>query len=339
MSIEPKPLHRIRDFAGLLAYIPSLLGFQPERSIVLVCLDDSRVTLSMRFDLNDSSAPANVDTIAETAIMAARRANAQELVAVAYVPKPGRWIAECLRDLSLAIETKTSASEHAPIHVRHMAAVGRDGWIEVPDWGTEEFDLRPLAEIADHEVAAQRVFEGKVVARSRKDVEARVRPRTEEPSAEFVAGLETVMRELPSYDDEFAARLMVEHLLHIEETDGPVADDVLAGMVGLLAHPLARDEAMLRITRESAERYVEVWSRAVRLTDRRAALAALFLAGTAAWLSGDGAMVNMCAEQGGLIDPSHIGVRVLTMVNSDCWPPSVFEGIKAEMLATLGRAA
>jgi hypothetical protein len=102
---------------------------------------------------------------------------------------------------------------------------------------------------------------------------------------------------------------MGEHLDAIEADPSALVDETALGcMTALLAHPLARDEAMLRIDVSTACGYVDVWSRVARLTGGRPALAALFLAGTAAWVPGDGAAVT-----------------------DGCLPPEVFEQIKADV--------
>jgi len=324
----PAPEHtsRVSDLAGVLACVPSLLGFVPERSVVVLCLASSRVVLTMRVDLDGS----NVSTLADTVVMAARRAGADELVAIGYVPKPSRVILAVLQDLSIAVETATAGP--SPLCVRHLLAVGRDGWCELPHWGTELPPLRPHVEVDNHPVRAERVVAGRAVARSRKEVAMRVQPGSEQRSVEFELAVEATLLALPGLDDETAVALTGEHLDAIEDDpSAPVDDAVLGRMTALLAHPLARDEAMLRIDASTACGYVDVWSRVARLTGGRPALKALLLAGTAAWVSGDGATVNMCMEAGREIDPDHVGVQLLAAVTDGCLPPEVFEQIKADV--------
>lgn len=160
----------------------------------------------------------------------------------------------------------------------------------------------------------------------------RVQPGSEQRSVEFDAAVQETTVTLPGLDDQTAVALMGEHLDAIEADPSALVDETALGcMTALLAHPLARDEAMLRIDVSTACGYVDVWSRVARLTGGRPALAALFLAGTAAWVPGDGATVNMCMEAGREIDPDHVGVQMLAAVTDGCLPPEVFEQIKADV--------
>lgn len=325
MTTEPM---KVSDTAGLLATVPMLMGFQPEMSVVAVCLERGRVVLSMRVDLGLSAGD-----IAEAAVMAARRTIVDELVLIGYVPTLDSRVVGHLRDIALAVETRTlSSSFH--VSVRHMLAVSKAGWVEVPDWGEDALEIRELSEIDEHPIVAERVLRGFKVEGSRDDVRRRVQPNSEEPSVTFEVSLEAMTLRLSELSEDEAKRFMHKQLDAVEdcELDTDVVDDVvLARMTGLLAHPDARDAAMLRIDVTNAKRYVEVWSRVVRLTTGRPALQALWLTGTAAWLSGDGALMNLCSEEGHKIDPEHIGVKVLSLVTAQALPPSLFDTLKSEM--------
>lgn len=325
---RPEGTIRIRDMAGLLAFVPALVGFTPERSLVVMFLAGHRVAMTMRADLDG----ANVAQLVATTLRAARQSAAEELVIAAYMPNVSEVTRAIVCDLAAGIELE-SIDDEPPLRVLGLAAVGRDGWCELDPWEPGAPPLRPLAELEEHAMRAQGVYEGRVVAASRDEVAARVKPDSEERSTTFEVVAEAVVLALPTLSDHDAAQLMTDHLDEVEGlATGAAIDEVsLARMMVLLAHPAARDAAMLRIDRDNALVWVAAWSRVVRVSGGWVACAALFLTGVAAWQAGDGALMNCCADAARLIDPEHIGVKVMTMVADCALPPSFFDTVKGDL--------
>lgn len=321
---------RVTDMAGALSFVPALIGFQPERSLVVMFLACSRVAMTMRVDLGDT----NLEVLLEATLRAARQSAADEVLVAAYMPNVSRVTQRIACDLAVAIEAQT-LDDAKPLRVLGLAGVGRDGWCEFDPWEPELPALRPLAELDAHPMRAQAVFEGRVVAASRAEVAIRVKPDSETRSTAFEVAAEAVILALTTLSDHDAASMMTEHLDEVEAqpVGSPIDEVSLARMTVLLAHPAARDAAMLRLDRDNALTWVAAWSQVVRVSGGRVACAALFLTGVAAWQSGDGALMNCCAEEARLIDPEHIGVKVLTAVSDGCLAPDAFEVIKADMRA------
>lgn len=331
MSVEPTETTRISDLAGLLALVPALVGYEPSDSVVVMFLKDQRLSVTMRADLD----PRRLAYLVDRTLNAARQTGSTDLIVVGYSDKLTTAVRDVLVDLALAIENETMDAD-PPLRVHQLAAITADGWCEVDPWQpSEQPVMQPLDELSNHPVRVGRVLLGKVVAADRMEVAARVKPRSETPSTTFEVAAEAMIEALPGMPDEAVIRLVNQHLDQVEKLGvGEVLDDVtLAALTVLLAHPVARDESMLRIDPTTAQPYVEVWSRVVRLTDGRVANAALFLAGMCAWQLGDGAMTNCCAEAGAKIDPAHIGVQVLTALAEGCVPPEVFEAMKRDLRA------
>ncbi len=329
------PTIRVSDPAGLLAAIPELIGFLPERSLVVVFLIEGRVALTMRGDLDQVDRSWKpVDQTVEVA----RQHEADAVVLVAYDDELDDHLDQMLVIVASRIETRSVAA-HWRVHVRAAMAVGTDArrWRFV--LGQDGERMPPVArtydEVAYHAISAGRVYAGKVLAGGRDEVAARVQPGSETPSDLFTLSVEAAVLALGQLSDEEAVALMVEDLAAIEDSPDAVDDTALGRLVGLLANGPARDAAMLRLNRENAARFLDVWSRAVRLTTGRPCLAALFLSGTAAWLQGDGVLVNACVEAGQRIDDRHIGVLVLDHVSQNALAPSVFEEMRVEMLKQL----
>ncbi len=327
---RPERTVTISDMAGILAFVPALVGFKPERSLVVMFLGGHRVAMTMRADLNG----ANVAQLVVTTLRAARQSAAEELVIAAYMPNVSEVTRAILCDLAAGIELE-SIDDEPPLRVLGLAAVGRDGWCELDPWEPGIPPLRPLAELEEHAMHAQGVYEGRVVATSRDEIAARVKPDSETRSTAFEVAAEAVITALPALSDHEAAQMMTEHMQEVESKPvGSLIDEVsLARMMVLLAHPAARDAAMLRIDRDNALTWVAAWSQVVRVSGGRVACAALFLTGVAAWQSGDGALMNMCCDEARAIDPEHIGVQVLTAVTEQCWQPEVFDSLKTDLRA------
>lgn len=320
---------RVSDLAGVLSLVPDLVGYEPTDSLVVLFLSERRLALTMRCDLG-----ADVGYVVEKAKLAAAQASSQDVVIVAYAERMTSGVRARLVDVSLAIENGTFDDE-LPLRVFQLAAVTQGGWCEVDPWTSQTPVLHSLDELANHPVRVSSVFAGRAVAVSRDEIAARVTPESETRSPAFEVAAEAMIVLVRELTDANAVSLMTEGLDDIESlAEGEQPDDVtLAGLTVLLCHPAARDAAMLRIDRTNAQRHVDVWSRIVRLTNGRVALSALFLAGAAAWQLGDGAVTNLCAEEGAKIDPEHIGVKVLAAVGEGCLPPDVFDSMKADLRA------
>mgnify|MGYP000968246794 FL=1 len=75
MTEQPQPREAIviKVPVGAVAAVPSLLGFEPERSFVIVWVAAGRRALTMRVDRDD----ARVHEVASTAVMGAHRVGAR----------------------------------------------------------------------------------------------------------------------------------------------------------------------------------------------------------------------------------------------------------------------
>ncbi len=323
----------VRDLAGLLALVPTLVTFTPERSIVVLFLRGNRIALSMRADLDGS----NVHELAETAIMAAARAGASELVAIGYIPNISVVIHRVLQDLAIAVENQTMDAD-TPLRVMALAAVGRDGWCELPMWGTELPELRPLAELTEHPVHVARVFAGMAPLRSRAEIVARMQPGSDAPTDEFLGGWRTQIDQMGGMAGHEMANTLDELLSSYEQRpEGELPDQHSMGrMAALVNEGVARDVASLRVSAETSHRWVDLWSAIARSTDDQAALAPLALCGLASWVRGDGAMANACIQQADAIcdrvgAPRHPLVGIVRAVTSLCIPPEHWTSFAREL--------
>lgn len=311
MTSNPETV-TVRDLTGLLALVPTLVGFQPERSIVVCFLRGTRIALSMRADLDG----ANVRELAETAIMAATRAGASELIAVGYIPNISVVIHEVLRDLGIAIENETMDADQ-PLSVLALAAVGRDGWCELPMWGRDIPPLRPLAELTEHPVHVARIVAGMAPARSRAEMVARVKAGSDAPSEAFMDGWHSQCEQMAGMAGHEMASQLDELLTFYEQMpEGELPDQRSMGrMAALVNDGQARDVASLRVSTETSHRWVDLWATIARSTDDKAAILPLSLCALASWVRGDGALANAALDQAeSLGDASDAGRAPLTRI-------------------------
>ena len=81
------PSFVVRSRGEFAAWLPSLIGFHSEGALVVVFLDDGKVSLSMRLDLEYLSSDS--DDVTRQIRNAARQSCAGELLIAVYCPRGG----------------------------------------------------------------------------------------------------------------------------------------------------------------------------------------------------------------------------------------------------------
>lgn len=240
---------RAYDF---LALVPQLLGFLPEKSIVLVAFRGNRTCGAMRFNLPDADAPDKVHKrIATTLVgMLCKIPGVDAVVPVAYVDDsfgavpgvPHARFAEAL----------VARAELAGFLVRDALCVGADGWgsylePDCPAGG------HPLSDITASEVHQA------IPADARRDLAA-LRSGAELPAVDLavkerlarrLAGLEGLARRadtLPELIDTVGGIL---HPVELAETalawdPASLQLDDAAALLFLVQGPANRDQVMLQ---------------------------------------------------------------------------------------------
>ena len=318
---SPAVVARISDLTGLVALIPSLLGFQPERSIAIVFVANNKIALTMRCDLADARRPELVQTV----LMAADRADASELAIVGYVPKPSSVLAELLRDLAIAIEHR-SMDLSRRLSVTQLAMVGDEHWCEVPTWTGLAAEERPVAELESHPLVVAHIHDGRAIESSRADLAKRIEFAGNPPEG-FAEGHAEAAAHIRGLAGQERAALVAAMLDDVEMRDAGSypAGETLGWLVAAIRDGEARDEATLRIHAGSARRWFEFWSHVSRFTDGEQAVVPLALSALAAWVHGDGATALIATERAAAIEPDHLLVRLVQTCVQQCLPPQVWE--------------
>ncbi len=110
------PTQRITSPAALVAMLPTLIGFTPEDSLVIVFLKDDRVIVTMRMDLDEASYSVN-----EYVVATATRVDANAALIATYISDPGE--AQACTSLVTGI---TAALTDAGVPVRDALAITGD---------------------------------------------------------------------------------------------------------------------------------------------------------------------------------------------------------------------
>lgn len=289
----------VRDPAALLAVVPSLLGYEPEESVVTIYLDArGTVLLGARLSLSDMVDRVAIDQLAAPA----HRPEVASLILVIYAQSVDHGHVVLLRDaLASAAQVPVSAS----------FTVEPWGWQSVEDPGScgdrDSIDLHPAR--------LETIASGRAPSPSRDaHAESVHQPVVSAPGVHDDAL--AVVHALAS--DPGAAGPMLADALDDPQT-GP---GTLAALVlpesGLL-------EACSRIHRRDAGEHLARWSWVVRSCAGPLAAGAQLVCAVAAYLHGDGAVLNVLLQSLLRTQPGHPTVQWLAEAarsgrSPDDWP-------------------
>ncbi len=316
----------------LLALVPSLLGFHPEDSVVLVTLGDARQPFHARVDLPTSA--EEVHLLAGHLAGVAERGGVTRAALVVYTDDGcvARAVVDALDDELMRAGTEL---------VCVVRADGERWWVLDPvgEAGGTPYD------VGSHPLMAQAVLEGTVVLGSRREL-AETLVGNDPLETEQIAGLAT--EALGRLQDGARAPLgpaAARHQVAVEARwveervrrflhDGErlAVQDVARLVVGVKVSGDVRDRAWAQLSRDSAARHVDLWRDLVRRTpvDLRAVPAALL--GYAAWLSGHGALAWCAVETAFESEPDHGLATLLGRVLAAGMPPSSWDPIVGDDL-------
>lgn len=284
--------------ADLLAIPPVVLGYHPEDSIVVLALQGGVLRMSARLCL-DWYLSHYEPTVTQ--------------ISAAIENVPGCRFA--LAGYGERERTTVSLLELADVIGHHLVvdAVVTDGELS---WDLGDDTPEPYR-FEDSAVAAQAVFAGVSIARSREDA---VAPVTEHhpASRRQVARAEEEIGHLPRRK---ALRRMARLIEREEALSPPQA-------LRLAVH-LGDEEAMVSVLaalgRDNADRVWQNLVAARRVCPPKHEANVLALLAAASWLSGRGAAQTACLEQLDDLDPGHIVGALMARVHREGRPPNIWE--------------
>jgi hypothetical protein len=314
---------RVRGPDDLLALVPSLFGFHPAESIVMLTVGDAGTPFHARVDLPRD--PVDVERVGTHLVGSVLRNGATNVVVVAYSGDAG--VVQAVVDDIFDRLAETG--------VELVCAVrAHDGrWWVLPSWPDEEgtpYDLET------HPWTAEAVFDGTVVHASREEL-AKTLVGVDTEETERIA---TLAREIGARSAGTPGRGLV---LEARWTRRRVRR-FLRDRQRLDAHDLARlalashrsvhlrDVAWAEMNHANANVHVDLWRDAVRRVPAELRAPAATLLGFAAWLSGDGALAWCAVERALDVDPGYSLAGLLTQLLAGAVPPSSWQPIPQEAL-------
>lgn len=298
-----------RSPEDLLAVVPTVLGFHPEESLVMLTFGGSR-SFHARVDLPDR--PDHIDAVVEALLVPALQHRPDKVVFVAYSA-----------DADAASATVLRASDAFAAHgFAVLTPLRSDGscWCEVRR-GERAAEPRPY-DVRAHALTAQGVLEGRVTLASRAALAASV--AADPGAAELVWQAWLAQAALPPPGQRELCDLL----------DGghggraaPLADADIARIVRACQDPGVRDAAWCGLRRESAEDAVTFWSGVVVRTPDDLADGVCAVLAFAAWLAGHGALAWCALDRSFAADPACSLARLVADLLQAAVPPTAWSDI------------
>jgi hypothetical protein len=329
--------HRLEHPAELLATLPTLLGFHPVRSLVLVALggpSGRRLGLVVRADLPPPEEEAVL--VAEVCRALRRDAPAAAVAVVVDAPAPGPPPSP----RPTLVDRATAALAASGIALR--AALWAEATTAGARWGCYEpcACRGSLPDRRASPLAAAAVVEGRVVhadraalRRSVDPVDAGILQRRERL---LVAAVDAAARDAAAegVGSTGAApcaagpALLDATLAEAAAGRFRLSDERVVALALALADPAVRDAALVRCAGPAAAAAEQVWAALVRETpDPEAAEPAALLA-VSALLRGDGALARVALERAEAAWPGHRLTGLLRLVvESGSSPEEVRAGL------------
>ncbi|MGJ3509431.1 DUF4192 domain-containing protein [Enemella sp. A6] len=303
-SSNAHPPVRITSYPDFCRVIPLMLGFRPHDSLVLVVISDRTMAMAARFDLPHTGEVA-IEVARQCADLADRH-DADEVVLIGYTDTPG--------DLWGLLDQVDTGLGEVPVHL--LVTDHRHYWQGPDDPGTA---------LPENDVPGAGALAGRPILDSRDEL------------ADTVAGPNRVTDEICSVmasTEQFNAHLTVPEqmsLLHelIREYLGtPVEVSLQSRLLAaaLVDDPFVREHARLSINRRNAAGHVPLWQQVVDVTPDEIATGPLCLLAMAAWMSGHGALMQVCLERAEWLSPDDEMVTYLTMLARSAADPRTWEG-------------
>jgi hypothetical protein len=115
--------------------------------------------------------------------------------------------------------------------------------------------------------------------------------------------------------------------------ESPLGPDELARLALLVAHPKARQAALLAVAAADAQRHFQLWHRVVAHTPSPYRQYPLGLLGIIAWIAGNGVVQSVCAQELERCHRSAPALAIIRQLNLSVLPPAHWEDIRKALFA------
>ena len=302
---------RISDPADLAQIVPYLVGFIPEDSLVVIATQNGRIQVTARIDLTEVQPPGAAEILLDR--IWARFPDAEAYI-IAYTHDPAAaWpvLNRCEAHLAHGSLTMVIDGDH------WQQGDGTGGTID-----------------AYGQVAATATFHGLQRLAARAELEARFASPPDSPALDEQAA--AALAELPGPDKTDRIVALTANLIDQNLPEAPPLSTREAIQLSVLAqHPAARDLALASISREDADDHLQLWQHVIRNSPGYGSDMALYLAGMAAWISGDGASANIALDRSLNAEPRSPDphpARLLEGILDNVVPPTVWPRLRQDIL-------
>jgi hypothetical protein len=299
------PDFRVTRPGALIAALPALLGFVPEKSLVLVSLEEGRMGAVMRADLS-ADLVDNIDRLAELAA-----ASGAENVVAVVVDADGALCPMCIDDHQQLCDTLAAAlKDHGVgLHAGHVVDRVESGgtWRCIDGCGATGTVEDPLAS----PLAAAAVLDGRRLYGRRSDLHAVVAVADPARASALVA---PIRRRAAEREEEWQSdpngcgRRDVETVIGLADrvVDGGAPSDAeLAQVACGLTDVAVRDTLYALAVGSGAAAAESLWSLLARTLPEPWRVEALVLVAFSAYARGDGPLAGIALEAALRSDSDH----------------------------------
>ncbi|WOC14383.1 DUF4192 domain-containing protein [Gordonia sp. MP11Mi] len=340
--------HAVADPDPLIAAVPALLGFVPERSIVFMCFDDRiQVTATMRHDLEftrGGRTPAAMRALFARLGDLAASYGSHGVVAVLvddrYEPSDERFT-RAARDVRRAFACAGGLTAAFSIGAVQAGAYWRTAWQSSHSADVFGHDFAPDGVLSDPQaspIALHRAFEtGRIVMRSRSEIAALLAPIDHCESPRCAAVSPAALTGPMSADDGPRLARVYDAVLERACGDPSVTCEQLNELAESLVSVHVRDAAIglsMTVHRDAAE---ELWMDLTRRLSGTPRAAAATLLGHLHYMEGSGAFASAAFDVAHAADPSYGLANLLDTALMHGMRPQELAGI-ADLAFDLARA-
>jgi hypothetical protein len=322
MTTSQSPDFHLNRPGVLIAALPAVLGFVPEKSLVLVTVDHGEMGCVMRVDLSDEL----IESLGHVAdVAAAARPDSAIAVVVDEEGAGCRMCSDEYRELAAELQHELAARGielYAAHVVDRVAAGGR--WRCVDGCGSagtvEDPSASPLAMAA--------VLDGRRLYARRAELQEVIETANPERTAALAGAIEAYAQTQSERDDA-AARHDVEEALAAASrvtNGGKLRQGKLIRLACALIDPLVRDTLYALAVGQDAAQAESLWATLSRTLPQPWRVEALVLLAFSAYARGDGPLAGVSLEAALRCDPTHKMAGMLdTALQSGMRPEQIRE--------------
>lgn len=310
----------VRSLDDLVGLVPSLIGFHPEESLVVLIIDAGVIALTARVDLAAVREPAG---LVELVSRLFDRFTAAEAWFLAY----GRQEDDCWRTLQACSDLA------GPDRMGRLVQVGPHEWrADSPSGLSGQIRVGPAA--------VEATVRGWPVRRSRQElIDAVSGPHGEALLRDLAVQARADAERLAPLSPPARRRRLHRLCERAVEPDGAFDRAACVELAVLAADASLREDVVRRLSSDNAAAAVRLWSTVVQHAIPALQPGPLGLLGLASWLTGDGAVQTVCLERLDRLAPLDPLAALLDWINATVLPPNHWETHREPLVAALAAQA